>query len=124
MIRLILTKAQTKDESDALLSDSKNESKDAVFNESFSFTDDRNKRFLKFLVGSGRRGRDLAPINRKIVRGRRRLDLASINPSINWDENTDESEDPSGKLSGENEDGSLSPHLSHISHAMSQTSTE
>ena len=80
---------ESKDESNALLSDSKDESEDAVFNESFGFSAD-NSQLMRIL--SGRSGSKM------------------------WDESTDESEDPSGTLSGENEDGSESFESANESH--------
>ncbi len=79
---------ESKDESNAFLSDSKDESEDAVFNESFRFTND-NSQLWKIL---GRSGSEM------------------------WDESTDESEDPSVILSGENEDGSESFESANESH--------
>ena len=74
----------------------KDESEDAVFNENFGFSGD-NSQLWKILSGSKM-----------------------------WDESTHESEDPSGTISGENKDGSESfeSEMSHITHAISQTSTE
>ena len=83
---------ESKDESNAFLSDSKDGSEDAVFNESFRFTDDNSRLSSGLWKILGRSGSKM------------------------WDESTDESEDPSGTLSGENEDGSESFESANESH--------